>query len=649
MAGRKGTKHHASGFIDGMTARLYSLLPHSLLGQCLTDYKRDPTALLPGETRTQGIHTLSARRCRIAQAAEGSRILAAARWLVRLLADCPARLYGLFFLLYGVVCCLIRILQPILSSGSSIDLRGIVYCGVLALAALPFLLTEHSLAGAVGRGRAGYRLTCRLLGIPETRIAYPCRKAPAALFCIAAVLGGGAGVFTIWIHPLIIPICFLAIGLLCIVLSFPETGVALSAFTLPAVWIWENLLYVQAALLLLTWIGYGFKLLLMHRSFRFGRLDAFMMLFGIMLIGGGVFSVDFSLADLRDSLLMAVLLSEYFLIVNLMDTRSALKRCMGGIGAALIVIVLLSIVRLLPENLFGWLTEYRLGAVLIGWIRTGIDYLNTLWSTSYAQFLILMLPWLFVFLLSRRRLLTAVPCIAVIVLCGFLIWQTHSLLGIGAAVLGCLLFVLMYGHRSLTCLVALLPVALAGGGWYIYFHPVSEIISKLDLAVREGTERHLRLWPGVWRMIADYPTGIGLGSTAFQTIYPQYAEPGVSTAVTAGNLYMDLLATLGIPGLAVALAALWLFCCKSLTFLRRCGNRWDRTVINAGLCTVMIFMLLGTLRSIGISIQLFACLILVMGICSSLASISADEQEILSAEQKKGTSESEDTFLWMNS
>ena len=150
-------------------------------------------------------------------------------------------------------------------------------------------------------------------------------------------------------------------------------------------------------------------------------------------------------------------------------------------------------------------------------------------------------------------------------------------------------------------------------------------------------------------MIADYPTGIGLGSTAFQTIYPQYAEPGMATAVTAGNLYMDLLATLGIPGLAVALAALWLFCCKSLTCLRRCGNRWDRTVINAGLCTVMIFMLLGTLRSIGISIQLFACLVLVMGICSSLASISADEQEILSAEQKKGTSESEDAFLWMNS
>lgn len=194
--------------------------------------------------------------------------MAVARRLVHLLADCPARLYGLFFLLYGIVCCLIRLLQPFLIAGRSLDLHGIVFSGILALVALPFALTRRSLAGAVGSGRVGYALTCRLLGMPEDRVADPCIETPIALFYVAAALGGGAAAATVWIHPMIIPVGFLTLGLLCMVLSRPETGVALSALMLPAVWIWERALHVLAALILLTWVGYGFKLLLMHRSFR---------------------------------------------------------------------------------------------------------------------------------------------------------------------------------------------------------------------------------------------------------------------------------------------------------------------------------------------------------------------------------------------
>ena len=462
MAERPGSRRSILGIFDCWSAGLYRLVSHSWLGRCLTGYRREPTALLSGETRARGMHAMSDRRCRVVRAAEGSRVLAVARRLVHLLADCPARLYGLFFLLYGIVCCLIRLLQPFLIAGRSLDLRGIVFSGILALVALPFAMTRRSLAGAVGSGRVGYALTCRLLGMPEDRVADPCIETPIALFYVAAALGGGAAAATVWIHPMIIPVGFLTLGLLCMVLSRPETGVALSALMLPAVWIWERALHVLAALILLTWVGYGFKLLLMHRSFRLGRLDAAMLLFGILLAGGGLCGVRFSGAGLRQGLLMAALLSEYFLIVNLMSSRAALRRCMGGVGATLVLIVLLSCVRLLPAEFSGWLDEYRLGAVLTDGMRTAAGFLNALWSASFEQFLVLALPWLFVFLLSRRRLLTAVPCIGLAVLCGWLIWQTHSLLGIGAALLGCLLFALLYGHTSLTVMLSLFPLGLTG-------------------------------------------------------------------------------------------------------------------------------------------------------------------------------------------
>ena len=161
MAERPGSRRSILGIFDCWSAGLYRLVLRSWLGRCLTGYRREPTALLSGETRARGMHAMSDRRCRVVRAAEGSRVLAVARRLVHLLADCPARLYGLFFLLYGIVCCLIRLLQPFLIAGRSLDLHGIVFSGILALVALPFALTRRSLAGAVGSGRVGYALTCR--------------------------------------------------------------------------------------------------------------------------------------------------------------------------------------------------------------------------------------------------------------------------------------------------------------------------------------------------------------------------------------------------------------------------------------------------------------------------------------------------------
>ncbi len=105
MAERPGSRRSILGIFDCWSAGLYRLVSRSWLGRCLTGYRREPTALLSGETRARGMHAMSDRRCRVVRAAEGSRVLAVARRLVHLLADCPARLYGLFFLLYGIVCC----------------------------------------------------------------------------------------------------------------------------------------------------------------------------------------------------------------------------------------------------------------------------------------------------------------------------------------------------------------------------------------------------------------------------------------------------------------------------------------------------------------------------------------------------------------
>lgn len=635
-----------SGRLDRASAGLYRLLSRSWLGRFLRGYRRTPTALLPGEGRVRPGYMPSARRTRWAQAVEQSRLLAFFRWLARVLADAPVRAYGIFFMSYGAVSGLVCLIQSLRQTGRVQDWSLLLLCLLPALVSIPLVSTDRSLVGAVGSGRRGRALLSGWLGVPEERIHRPPLALTTELFVLCGVLGMGAGVATIWIPPLLIPVICLVAGVVGLVLACPEAGVALSAAMLPVIWIWEETLYALVGLILLTWLGYGVKLLRMHRPFRMGRLDSLLALLGILLVCGGLFSVEFSMAGLWQGVLLAVLLSDYFLIVNLTDSRAAVKRCMGGVLVGIFGMILLSCVRLVPASGLGWIETYRLGKVLGDGVRYATDTLDALWSASFEQFLVLTLPFLLVFLLSCRRPLSAVLGAGVTGLCLYLIWQTHSPLGVVAVLLSILLFALLYGHRCCTVLVGTLPLALTGGFWYTYSHPLSELWGQLESVLRDSIGRHIRLWPGVYRMLRSYPAGLGLGERAFRAVYPRYAEPGMATATSASNLYLDLVATLGVPGLAVALVTLVLYCQKSFTCLRYCRRRWDRTVLIAGLCTVTNFMLLGIFRSVGTSPQLFFCLILVMGLCSALASICFAEQELLAAERMGDTPEREDRFLW---
>lgn len=637
-----------TGYFGRLSAAIYRQIPRSHLGRWMAGYRREPTALLPGEGRLRAEQMPSERRIRLTAAAEGSVLLRAFRWLAQLLADAPARLYGLFFLLYSSTCAIIRLMRPWLDRGYELELSEIILCGILAAATAPVVWTRRSLAGAMGGGRAGHAILCRLLGIPEERVGHPPLPTAVWVYYLAGILGVGAAFATLIWHPLVIPVGLLLLGLLCLVLSHPEVGVSLAALMLPCIWIWDVTLYALAALILLTWIGYGFQLLLMHRSFRFGRLDALVLLFGGLLLCGGIFSAEPSGAGVEQGLLMAILLSTYFLIVGLTEDRAVVKHCIGGMGAAILLLLILSCVRLIPTDTTIWVEQYRLGSILVGDARIVAEVLDGLWTRGFEQFFVLALPWLLVSLLSCKRPLSALSVCGMLALCCWMILRSGSVLAIGVSVLCILFFALLCGHQALTFTAAVLPLTVSAGAWYMYFHPFSELASWLVGAVRNGASQCARLWPGVMRMAKDWPGGIGLGERAFQAIYPQYAEPGASHATSSGSLYMDLLAGLGIPGLAVALCIMILFCRKCATRMGRCRVRWDRTVLAAGLCTLFGYAVLGTFRSIGSSPQLFFCLVMTMGSCSALASVGLDEQDVLVAEREHtdGTSCRVDRFLW---
>lgn len=637
-----------AGYFGRFSAAVYRLISLSHLGRWLMGYRREPTALLPGEERARLDGMPSARRTGLTAVAEQSRVLRLFRRLAQVLADAPARLYGLFFLLYGLTCGIIRLVRPLLSGSRKPELYEIFLCGVIALAACPLAWTRRSLASAVCGGRTGHAFFCRLLGVPEERTERPPLQIPAWLPYGTAILGTGTAFLSIILHPSVVPLTVLVLGMIGLVLSLPEVGVSLSALMLPFIWVWDEALYLLAALILLTWLSYGVKLLLMHRSFRFGRLDALVSLMGLLLLCGGVFSTNFSADGMRQGCLFAILLSDYFLIVNLTDSRATVKRCIAGLSGGIAILLLLFCVQLIPINATLWYEHYLIGSVLNDGARQVAVLLDELWSAGFEQFFLLAFPWLLMLLLSCRRPRTGLPVFGMICLCGWMIIRSGSVLGGGIALLSLMLFALLCGHQALTVIISVLPLAVTGGLWYTYFHPLSELVDRLDGAIRVTSEECARVWPGVVRMIRELPMGIGLGETAFRSAYPQYAEPGAAQATSSGSLYLDLLATLGVTGLVTVVVLLILFLRKSFTYLGRCRVRWDRTVLAAGMCTVLNYMLLGTVRSVGSSPQLFFSVVMVVGLCSALSAVGLEEQDVLVADRRGETLEREDRFLWLD-
>lgn len=637
-----------AGYFGRFSAAAYRLISLSHLGRWLMGYRREPTVLLPGEGRARLDGMPSARRTGLTAVAEQSRVLRLFRRLAQVLADAPARLYGMFFLLYGLTCGIIRLVRPLLAGSREPELTGIFLCGVIALAACPLAWTRRSLAGALCGGRMGHAFFCRLLGVPEERMDHTALQVPMWLLYGTAMLGVGAAFLSTILHPSVVPLAVLVLGMIGLVLSFPEVGVSLSALMLPFIWVWDETLYMLAALILLTWVSFGVKLALMHRSFRFGRLDALVSLMGLLLLCGGVFSTDFSADGMRQGCLFAILLSDYFLIVNLTDSRATVKRCIAGLSGGIAVLLLLFCVQLIPINATQWYEHYLIGSVLTDGARQVAVLLDELWSAGFEQFFLLAFPWLLMLLLSCRRPRTGLPVFGMICLCGWMIIRSGSVLGGGIALLSLMLFALLCGHQALTVIISILPLAVTGGLWYTYFHPLSELVDRLDGAIRVTSEECARVWPGVVRMIRALPMGIGLGETAFRSVYPQYAEPGAAQATSSGSLYLDLLATLGVTGLVTVVVLLVLFLRKSFTYLGRCRVRWDRTVLAAGMCTVLNYMLLGTVRSVGGSPQLFFCVVMVVGLCSALSAVGLEEQDVLVADRRGETPEREDRFLWFD-
>ena len=348
------------------TAKLYALVAGSCVGRFLTGYRRADEAFAKGR-RYPGRHRctpMSPARLRLLSAVEGSLVFKGLKSLFHTLFCLPMAVYGLFLLIYGLLGVAAYFAMPYVYAALAPSMEHLVLSGVVAFLAIPLLLTGRTPAETLDGGLS-HLILVRFLGVPQDRPKSARQKMPAALpyltVFFAIIAAGGA----LLVHPLLAPAVLAVMGTLGLVFTYPEAGAVLSTVMLPAIWLNRNLLIPLCAVILLTWLSYGIKLLFLHRTIRFGLLDTVTLIFGGLILLSGFTGAAVTEESVMTSVMLFICLSDYFLIVNLMTTREYIRRSLLGVGISVAVVTLLAYLRIIPVDDLSWLEGSRGGDAII--------------------------------------------------------------------------------------------------------------------------------------------------------------------------------------------------------------------------------------------------------------------------------------------
>ena len=379
-----------------------------------------------------------------------------------------------------------------------------------------------------------------------------------------------------------------------------------------------------AALILLTWCSYGVKLVLLHRSIRFNLLDRVVLIFCLLIFITGFTGYGVTASSIWQSVSLAISASSYFLIVNLMNTREYVRRCLLGVAASVVVVTVLAYIRHVPLDSLLWLEGSRAGDAIINGSINAVERLSQLWVDHSELYLVLVFSWIYAYLIHTKRLFRKVMGGVFILLELFLIFMTDSVSALFCIAAVTVLFLLMSGHKWLSAGLIALPPVVCAAYWAQYLIPISDnlqtILSRSRLYKSQLTE-------SLWKMVWDHPAGIGVGDEAFAAVYPAYAAPDLGAVSDCGNLFFEILLGYGWAGVILVLAILFLFIQKSLTCLRYTVVSKDRAMILGGVTSLVGMVIFGSVRSFITSPRVFFTVALVVALCSTYENIVFEERD----------------------
>lgn len=547
--------------------------------------------------------------------------------MIHFFSSAPLNYYGNFLSFFGVYTCVVYFVR-LLVSGISSASSDYLFIGIDAIIiSLPLLFSRISMASALQKSVIGRMLIEATFGISDETIkkhsAVRKGKGNVMLF-----LGLVAGILTFFIHPLTIILAILFFVLVCFIAVSPEIGVLITIFVLPFCSFMSNPTIALCGIVLLTAFFYVIKLIRGKRVFKLELVDAAVLLFALMIYFSSVFSAGGE-GSRNAALVSCALMLGYFLLVNLMRTEKWIKRCVFALVSSGSIVAMIGVL----EYFFGKSSSQWLDVRLFTNIRVRVvslfDNPNVL-----ATYLVLIFPFaLNFFILAKKRnekFLSAIVCAAFVVATVFT-WSRGAWI---AMLLTFFVFFTVYSRKTLRIFGAailaapVLPMILPDN----LLNRAFSILNFSDSSI----SYRIYTWIGSLRVVGDhFLGGIGFGPEAFAKIYPAYAFAGIESAEHSHSLPLQILIGMGIGGLLVFVALIFLYLQKTLEYVRKPESSSSKFYVTAAVASVIGALVMGAFDYIWYNYRVFYIFWIVIALGCAL--VRAGNYE---ADRNVGTSES---------
>ena len=611
--------------LSKFTDVLYDALINSFIGHIFTAYSSEQLAFERGAVRNYfkgGLISTSHSR-KIKQGVE--RVFETSFFINKLKRACkhllkyPLKVYGMFFISFGMYSAFIYALKTFLIVASPTSSNDLLVSGIFIIIALPLMSSSESLGHAVRGGRLTSAIFMDAFGFKDESFEIDTNRS-SRKYNFSFFWGMLAGLLTFFIPAIYLPIGIALLLFFSMIFVSPEIGVIISIFVIPFCSLFPNPSIAITILASISILSYIIKLLKGKRIFKVELVDLAVLAFLIIILMGGMITVGG-----RDSFLAAamssILIFGFFCVVNLMRTDKWLSRCTLALVSSSVVVAIIGVF------------EYAFGFAASGWVDTSkFGYIEGRATSLFdnpnvlAMYLVLCFPMLLAkasdATTKKGRLLGGVSVLCS-VLCVIFTWSRGAWLALIASTL---LFLIIRSRKTLSALIVFLLTLPAISfiiplGIRIRFASIGDITDS-------STYYRIYTWRGTINAIKENLfSGYGYGTSTFAEIYPQYAYAGMESAEHSHSLLLQIIFGVGIFGLLIFAIFLFLFAQKNFEHIRDGGDNHIKKMSTAAFCSVFAALVMGLFDNVWYNYRIMFLFWIVAGISCAYVRLGDREKK----------------------
>lgn len=591
--------------LNRLAAFIYSLFTETWVGRSLSKcgdmYEKSAIGrFLSGENRQT--HKDDSFRRSLSAVLERGIVARTAKKLSYMLANMSVNVYGMFFAVYGiasVITYFITVYAMELSAGMSS--RELVACIIITVCSIPFLASQKSVSEMFCSGKIPRKIAVSYLCISEDKFASEDKINGTIAMLIAGVLGVSFGACSFLLSPIAVIFIFLVINLLFLIFAIPETGILISVIALPFMQYVSFSDVIIVSLVVFTALAYILKVLRGNRTFSIAAPGVMVILYCICMIVAGCFSKSGADAILPSLAYAFVVAGGFFLGSDITKKTNIRNVCIKTLMVSLVALSILQF----------WNAYYMS-------ISSGIEYslnfdyrsiivdagLNVNYNVRLPGLLAAMLaPLLIAECFRQKRVYHVVALVLCFVPVIFSIALYGTLEVMLALILGVVLYLILYSHKTLTAsllfavpiavAVMLMPTVLA----LFHIDSIPTLKQAVDMVFPNNssvaTQRACVVNDAISMLRDGNLFGIGAGENVFFKMLSPYASSVSESASDMGSMYVQIACEAGILGLVIFSAFALMLITSALRYVIRSFDNNERKTTLALMCGFATAILLG--------------------------------------------------------